>query len=86
MVLRLLRLCFSLRPYTPIQGLSQRAGMFLGQSLAALATTNSAGSEIEFRNAGWLDALEAALCIRDDNLTLQATAARYGRKFSGQTQ
>ena len=29
MVLRLLRLCFSLCPYTPIQGLSQRAGSFL---------------------------------------------------------
>ncbi len=31
MVVRLLGLCFSLRPYAPIQGFSQQAGSFLVQ-------------------------------------------------------
>jgi hypothetical protein len=54
---------------------------FLVQLLAALATTNSAGSEIELRNAGWLDALEAALCIRDDNLRYRQQRPAMGANF-----
>jgi hypothetical protein len=51
------------------------------QSLAALATTNSAGSEIELRKAGWLDSLEAALCVREDNLLYRQQRPAMGANF-----